>query len=183
MVAWMISEFGTQEQRARWLPGLCATELLGSYCLTVRHSFGVSARGSPSKERVHARIPCGTVMIGCATCRRSHVPSAEQPKWHSIHSTSTAHRITPPGDHHHISSTVGTGYSARPQEPGSGSDAASLRTTARKDGSDFVLNGSKAFISGGGAPQYADVSTLSTLTAISTLNALVPLVLSVPSVL
>jgi hypothetical protein len=139
--------------------------------------------GSPSKERVHARIPCGTVMIGCATCRRSHVPSAEQPKWHSIHSTSTAHRITPPGDHHHISSTVGIGYSARPQEPGSGSDAASLRTTARKDGSDFVLNGSKAFISGGGAPQYADVSTLSALTAISTLNALVPLVLSVPSVL
>jgi alkylation response protein AidB-like acyl-CoA dehydrogenase len=36
-------------------------------------------------------------------------------------------------------------------EPGSGSDAASLRTTARRDGGDYVLNGSKAFISGGGA--------------------------------
>jgi alkylation response protein AidB-like acyl-CoA dehydrogenase len=35
-------------------------------------------------------------------------------------------------------------------EPGSGSDAASLRTTARKDGDHYVLNGSKAFISGGG---------------------------------
>ena len=35
-------------------------------------------------------------------------------------------------------------------EPGSGSDAASLRTTARRDGEDYVLNGSKAFISGGG---------------------------------
>ncbi len=36
-------------------------------------------------------------------------------------------------------------------EPGSGSDAASLRTTARRDGEHYVLNGSKAFISGGGA--------------------------------
>ena len=35
-------------------------------------------------------------------------------------------------------------------EPGSGSDAASLRTTARRDGGDYVLNGAKAFISGGG---------------------------------
>jgi alkylation response protein AidB-like acyl-CoA dehydrogenase len=36
-------------------------------------------------------------------------------------------------------------------EPGSGSDAASLRTKAAKDGDDYVLNGSKAFISGAGA--------------------------------
>ncbi|GAB4512074.1 MAG: isobutyryl-CoA dehydrogenase [Roseibium sp.] len=35
-------------------------------------------------------------------------------------------------------------------EPGSGSDAASLRTSAREDGDHYVLNGSKAFISGGG---------------------------------
>ncbi|MCB1970946.1 MAG: acyl-CoA dehydrogenase family protein [Geminicoccaceae bacterium] len=35
-------------------------------------------------------------------------------------------------------------------EPGSGSDAASLRTSAILDGDDYVLNGSKAFISGGG---------------------------------
>jgi isobutyryl-CoA dehydrogenase len=34
-------------------------------------------------------------------------------------------------------------------EPGSGSDAASLSTTAVRQGDDFVLNGSKAFISGG----------------------------------
>ncbi|GBD43401.1 Acyl-CoA dehydrogenase [bacterium HR40] len=36
-------------------------------------------------------------------------------------------------------------------EPGSGSDAASLRTTARQMGDSYVLDGSKAFISGGGA--------------------------------
>ena len=35
-------------------------------------------------------------------------------------------------------------------EPGSGSDAASLRTSARLDGDHYVLNGTKAFISGGG---------------------------------
>src|SRR3546814_21085883 len=34
-------------------------------------------------------------------------------------------------------------------EPGSGSDAASLKTRAVRDGDHYVLNGSKAFISGG----------------------------------
>jgi alkylation response protein AidB-like acyl-CoA dehydrogenase len=36
-------------------------------------------------------------------------------------------------------------------EPGAGSDAAALRTSARRDGDHYVLNGSKAFISGAGA--------------------------------
>ncbi|MDB5419385.1 MAG: acyl-CoA dehydrogenase [Phenylobacterium sp.] len=36
-------------------------------------------------------------------------------------------------------------------EPGSGSDAAALKTTAKPDGPEYVLNGSKAFISGAGA--------------------------------
>ncbi|GAA4810010.1 acyl-CoA dehydrogenase family protein [Tomitella cavernea] len=34
MVAWMIDSYGSEEQRRRWLPGLCAMDLLGSYCLT-----------------------------------------------------------------------------------------------------------------------------------------------------
>ena len=36
-------------------------------------------------------------------------------------------------------------------EPGSGSDAAALATRAARDGGDYVLNGTKAFISGGSA--------------------------------
>ena len=39
-------------------------------------------------------------------------------------------------------------------EPGSGSDAAALRTRAEKKGNGYVLNGTKAFISGGG---YSDL--------------------------
>jgi len=36
-------------------------------------------------------------------------------------------------------------------EPSSGSDAAALKTTARRDGDHYILNGTKQFISGGGA--------------------------------
>tara|TARA_R110001583_G_scaffold10682_2_gene48932 strand:- start:30 stop:1187 length:1158 start_codon:yes stop_codon:yes gene_type:complete len=36
-------------------------------------------------------------------------------------------------------------------EPGSGSDAASLSTSAKKDGDHYIVNGSKVFISGAGA--------------------------------
>ena len=39
-------------------------------------------------------------------------------------------------------------------EPGSGSDAASLSTSAMRVGDKFVLNGAKAFISGGGDTDY-----------------------------
>jgi len=34
MVAWMIDAFGSEAQRAHWLPRLCTMELFSSYCLT-----------------------------------------------------------------------------------------------------------------------------------------------------
>ena len=69
MVAWMIDCYGTDEQKARYMPDLVGIDKMASYCLT---------------------------------------------------------------------------------EPGSGSDAAALKTKAVRDGDDYVLNGSKAFISGAG---------------------------------
>ena len=46
--------------------------------------------------------------------------------------------------------SMGTFASYCLTEPGSGSDAAALRTRAERDGDHYVINGSKAFISGGG---------------------------------
>ena len=46
-------------------------------------------------------------------------------------------------------------------EPGCGSDVASLRTTARKDGDDYVINGSKTYITNG---SFADFITLAVRT-------------------
>lgn len=46
-------------------------------------------------------------------------------------------------------------------EPGAGSDLQGIRTTAKRDGNDFVINGSKTFISNG---QHADVVIVVTKT-------------------
>jgi isobutyryl-CoA dehydrogenase len=69
MANWMIDKFGTDEQRAKFVPQLCTMDKLASYCLT---------------------------------------------------------------------------------EPSAGSDAASLSTSAKRQGDHYILNGSKAFISNGG---------------------------------
>jgi alkylation response protein AidB-like acyl-CoA dehydrogenase len=45
-------------------------------------------------------------------------------------------------------------------EPGSGSDAAALRTTARREGDVYILNGSKSFTTHGGAGSIAVVMAL-----------------------
>jgi short/branched chain acyl-CoA dehydrogenase len=48
-------------------------------------------------------------------------------------------------------------------EPGSGSDAAALRTVARLDGDEWVINGTKAFITNSGT----DITGLVTVTAVT----------------
>jgi short/branched chain acyl-CoA dehydrogenase len=48
-------------------------------------------------------------------------------------------------------------------EPGGGSDASATRTTARSDGDEWVLNGSKAFITNAGT----DITSVVTVTAIT----------------
>lgn len=73
MCAWMIDNWGSEEQRQRFLPQMMTMEKIASYCLT---------------------------------------------------------------------------------EPGAGSDAASLKTKAVRDGDHYVLNGAKAFISGAGTSDY-----------------------------
>lgn len=46
-------------------------------------------------------------------------------------------------------------------EPGAGSDVAGMSTTARRDGGDYVINGSKCFITNGGyAEQYSLFATM-----------------------
>ncbi|GEL08924.1 acyl-CoA dehydrogenase [Salisediminibacterium halotolerans] len=47
-------------------------------------------------------------------------------------------------------------------EPGSGSDAASMKTTAKKDGDDYILDGSKIYITNGGE---ADIYIVFAMTA------------------
>jgi acyl-CoA dehydrogenase len=42
-------------------------------------------------------------------------------------------------------------------EPGAGSDARNIRATARKDGSDYVINGEKTFITGGNEADFVMV--------------------------
>ena len=48
-------------------------------------------------------------------------------------------------------------------EPGGGSDAGATRTTARRDGDDWVINGTKSFITNSGT----DITSLITVTAVT----------------
>jgi alkylation response protein AidB-like acyl-CoA dehydrogenase len=52
-------------------------------------------------------------------------------------------------------------------EPGGGSDAGATQTTARLDGGEWVINGSKAFITNSGT----DITSLVTVTAVTGVNA------------
>lgn len=53
-------------------------------------------------------------------------------------------------------------------EPNSGSDSKSMKTTAKKDGDEYILNGSKMFISGGSFTDVYFVMAKTSATEIST---------------
>lgn len=54
-------------------------------------------------------------------------------------------------------------------EPESGSDAAAMKTTAKRIGNDYLINGSKMFISGGNA---SDIYIVMCLTAHKEISAI-----------
>ncbi|HEX7871645.1 MAG TPA: acyl-CoA dehydrogenase family protein [Sphingobium sp.] len=58
-------------------------------------------------------------------------------------------------------------------EPGSGSDAAALKTTARLEGDHYVVNGTKQFITGGGVNDYYVVMVRTGDTSAKGISALV----------
>ena len=51
MCAWMIDNYGTQQQRTHWLPKMCAMELICSYCLTEPGSGSDAASLQTRAER------------------------------------------------------------------------------------------------------------------------------------
>lgn len=53
-------------------------------------------------------------------------------------------------------------------EPDSGSDSKAMKTTARKDGDEYIINGSKMFISGGSFTDVYFVMAKTSATEIST---------------
>lgn len=53
-------------------------------------------------------------------------------------------------------------------EPGTGSDSRAMKTNAKIDGDDFVINGSKCFISGGGVSDVYIVMVVTGENEIST---------------
>ena len=56
MVSWMIDHYGTDDQRAKWLPGLATMELIGSYCLT-ESSSGSDAGSLRTKAKKDNKKP------------------------------------------------------------------------------------------------------------------------------
>lgn len=54
-------------------------------------------------------------------------------------------------------------------EPGTGSDSKNMKTTAKEDGGDYVVNGQKCFISGGGVSDVYIVMCLTGENEVSTI--------------
>ena len=57
MVCWMIDKFGTEDQRAHWVPLMANMDKLGSYCLT-EPGAGSDAGRSLSRASESLSVAC-----------------------------------------------------------------------------------------------------------------------------
>ncbi|TKC41083.1 hypothetical protein EI555_010901 [Monodon monoceros] len=121
MCAWIIDTFGSEEQRHRFCPPLCTMEKFASYCLTEPGGFAV-------QQEVWLMGNHGACLLSPA-----RVAVVEPCRGFLTFPGSLPPLRFPPVP-----------------AVGSGSDAASLLTSAKRRGDHYVLSGSKAFISGGG---------------------------------
>jgi len=71
MAAWMIDRYGSDDQRRRFLPKLCAMAHFASYCLTEPDS------GSDAASLTTGR--CATATLTCSTAPRPSSRAAASP--------------------------------------------------------------------------------------------------------
>jgi citronellyl-CoA dehydrogenase len=85
-----------------------------------------------------ARIPCGGVPMGIVVHTDMCTPALAQHGSHELKK-----RFLEPAIRGEIVGAIGV------SEPDAGSDVASIRTRAEKDGDDYIINGTKLFITNG----------------------------------
>ena len=163
MASWMIDRFGSESLRRKYLPRLTTMELIASYCLTEpgAGSDAASLKTTARREGETYVLNGAKAFISGAGVSDIYVVMARSggdvstAAFLSIHNMA-AWMIDRFGDE-----ALRTRFlpalcrmdliaSYCLTEPGSGSDAASLKTSSRREGDEYVLNGAKAFISGAG---------------------------------
>ena len=119
---------------------------LGVFGLGIEEEYGGLGFDDPFMRVIFSEemARCGYGGVSAATCVRSITLEPLQ-------------RLAAPEIRDHVLKDIVLGKknsSLAITEPGGGSDVARLKTTAKRDGNHFVLNGSKTFITGGMDSDY-----------------------------